>query len=259
MRRNGNRLTPLARSTVYREWTADYESTYNRPIWQIDPMGHKTTFTYDTNGNLTEVRSKANTGTQPHAIDHDIVTTHVYDSYGNRTQTTVTPKANEQQVVQTVYDSTYHTYPIEVKTTITKDGATHTIKTKSEWDVHRGLKTADIDAGGNRTEYAYWQDRKLKYTKDVSANLYTVPTYDKDGNVTQVQVRQNNYQTGTIVAQKKTEYDGMGRVKKTHSFNNNNWTTPYATTETTYDSWGDVATTKDPRGTDNHLHLRQFG
>jgi len=241
-------VDPARSSTVYREWTADYESTYNRPIWQIDPMGHKTKFTYDTKGNLTEVRSKANTGTQPHAIDHDIVTTHVYDSYGNRTQTTVTPKANEQQVVQTVYDSTYHTYPIEVKTTITKDGSDHTIKTKSEWDVHRGLKTADIDAGGRRTEYVYWQDRKLKYTKDVAADLYTVPTYDKDGNVTQVQVRQNNYQTGTIVAQKKTEYDGMGRVKKTHSFNNNNWTTPYATTETTYDSWGDVATTKDPRG-----------
>ena len=62
--------------------------------------GHKTEFSYDDKGNLTEVRSKANTGTQPHAIDHDIVTTHVYDSYGNRTQTTVTPKANEQQVVQ---------------------------------------------------------------------------------------------------------------------------------------------------------------
>ena len=109
------------------------------------------------------------------------------------------------------------------------------------------MKTADIDALGNRTEYAYWQDRTLKYTKDVAADLYTVPTYDKDGNVTQVVVRQTNWQTGTIVAQKKTEYDGMGRPVKVHSFKDN-WTTPYATTETTYDAWGDVATTKDPRG-----------
>ena len=240
-------VDPARTSTVYREWTADYESTYNRPIWQIDSMGHKTTFIYDTNGNLTEVRSKANTGTQPHAVDHDIVTTHEYDTYGNRIKTKFMPGTTQEQVVETVYDSTYHTYPIEVKTTITKDRSAHTIKTKSEWDVHRGLKTADIDAQGRRTEYAYWQDRKLKYTKDVAANLYTVPTYDKDGNVTQMQVRQNNYQTGTLVAQKKTEYDGMGRVKKTHSFKDN-WTTPYATTESTYDIWGDLATTKDPRG-----------
>ena len=232
---------------VLRQWTADYETKYNRPIWQIDPMGHKTEFTYDTKGNLTEVRSKKNTGTQPHAIDHDIVTTHQYDSYGNRIKTTVKPAATVTQVVQTVYDSTYHTYPIEVKTTITKDGASHTIKTKMEWDVNRGLKTADIDAGGNRTEYAYWEDRKLKYTKDVAANLYTIPTYDKNGNVTQVQVRQTNWQTGTIVAQKETEYDGMGRVTKVHSFKDS-WTTPYATTETTYDVYGDIATPKDPRG-----------
>ncbi len=249
---------PANSQTVLRQWTADYESTYNRPIWQIDPMGHKTTFTYDTNGNLTEVRSKANTGTQPHAIDHDIVTTHAYDSYGNRIKTTVTPKANYQQVVQTVYDSTHHAYPIEVKTTITKDGSDHTIKTKSEWDVHRGLKTADIDAGGKRTEYAYWKDRTLKYTKDVAADLYTVPTYDKNGNVTQVVVCQTNYQTGTIVAQKKTEYDGMGRAAKTHSFKDN-WTTPYATSESTYDIFGDIATTKDPRGLITTYTYDRFG
>ena len=62
-------------SAVTRKWEADYETTYNRPIWQIDAMGHKTEFTYDANGNLTEVRSKANTGTQSHAIGHDIITT----------------------------------------------------------------------------------------------------------------------------------------------------------------------------------------
>ena len=50
-------------TTVTRKWEADYETTYNRPIWQIDVMGHKTEFSYDTNGNVTEVRSKANTGT----------------------------------------------------------------------------------------------------------------------------------------------------------------------------------------------------
>ena len=52
-------------TAVLRTWEADYETKYNRPIWQIDPMGHKTTFTYDTKGNLTEQRSKANTGTNP--------------------------------------------------------------------------------------------------------------------------------------------------------------------------------------------------
>ena len=201
-------VDPAQTSKVYREWTADYESTYNRPIWQVDPMGHKTTFTYDTKGNLTEVRSKANTGTQPHAVDHDIITTHEYDTYGNRIKSKFMPGTTQEQVVETVYDSTYHAYPVEVKTTITKDGATHTIKTKSEWDVHRGLKTADIDAGGKRTEYVYWKDRKLKYTKDVAANLYTVPTYDKDGNVTRMQVRQNSYQTGTLVAQKRQSMMG---------------------------------------------------
>ena len=210
-------------------------------------MGHKTEFTYDTKGNLTKVKSIKNTGSQPHKVVNDIETTHQYDSYGNRIKTTRQLSKTENQVIETVYDSTYTAYPVEVKTTITKNGTAYTIKTKMEWDVNRGLKTADIDAMGNRTEYAYWKDRKLKYTKDVAANLYTVPTYDKNGNVTQIQVRQNNWQTGTLIAQKKTEYDGLNRVKKVHSFKDN-WTTPYATTETTYDKLGDVASTKDPRG-----------
>ena len=241
-------IDPRRSTTVPRKWEADYETKYNRPIWQIDPMGHKTTFTYDTKGNLTEQRGKANTGTQPHAIDHDIITKHTYDSYGNRTKTTFMPGTTQEKIVEIVYDSTKHTYPIEVKSTVTVDGAAHTIKTKSEWDVNRGLKTADIDAQGRRTEYAYWQDRKLKYTRRVADNLYTVPTYDKNGNVTQTQVRQTNWQTGTLIAQTKTEYDAMNRVVKDHNFNSSNWTTPYATTETAYDVYGDVSDTKDPKG-----------
>ena len=78
--------------------------------------------------------------------------------------------------------------------------------------------------------------------------MYTIPTYDKNGNVTQTQVRQNNWQTGTLIAQTKTEYDAMNRAVKAHSFNGGNWTTPYATIETTYDIFGDVSETKDPRG-----------
>ena len=114
-------------------------------------------------------------------------------------------------------------------------------------DLSEGLKTADIDAQGRRTEYVYWKDRRLKYTYDVAANLYTVPTYDKDGRVTQIQVRQTNWKTGTRVAQTKTEYDAMGRPIKAHSFNNNNWITPYATTESTYDIFGNRTQSKDPR------------
>ena len=240
-------IDPTSTSSVLRKWEADYETKFNRPIWQIDPMGHRTEFTYDTNGNLTEQRSKANTGSQPHAVDHDIVTKHEYDAYGNRIKTTFMPKTTQEKVVETVYDSTHHTYPIEAKTTVTKGGKKHTIKTKSEWDTNRGLKTADIDAQGRRTEYAYWQDRKLKYTRRAADNVYTVPTYDKNGNVTQTQVRQSNWQTGTLIAQTKTEYDAMGRAVKVHSFKDN-WTTPYATAETTYDIFGDVSQTKDPRG-----------
>ena len=248
-RRMGNATKWEQRGTsgVLRKWEADYETTYNRPIWQIDAMDHKTTFTYDTKGNLTEQRSKANTGTQPHAVDHDIIIKHTYDSYGNRIKTTFMPDTTQEKVVETVYDSTHHTYPIEVKTTVTVNGAAHTIKTKSEWDVNRGLKTADIDAQGKRTEYAYWKDGALKYTRRVADNLYTVPTYDKNGNVTQTQVRQTNWETGTLIAQTKTEYDAMNRAVKVHSFNAGNWTTPYATTETVYDTSGDVIQTKDPR------------
>ena len=135
------------------------------------------------------------------------------------------PGTTQEKVVETVYDTTHNTYPVEVKTTVTVDGVDRIISTQSVWDVNRGLKTADIDAQGRRTEYVYWKDRRLKYTRDVAANLYTVPTYDKDGRVTQIQVRQTNWQTGTLVAQTKTEYDAMGRPVKAHSFNNNNWTT----------------------------------
>ena len=76
-------------------------------------MGHKTEFSYDGNGNLTEVKSKANTGTQSHAIDHDIITTHEYDSYGNRTKTTFMPGTTQEKVVETVYDTTLT--PIRLK------------------------------------------------------------------------------------------------------------------------------------------------
>ena len=233
--------------TVLRKWEADYETKYNKPIWQIDPMGHKTEFTYDDRGNLIRTVSKANTGTQSHAVAHDIITTHEYDDYGNRIKTTFMPGTTQQKIVQTVYDSTYHTYPIEVKTTVTVNGAAHTIRTRSEWDINRGLKTADINAMGKRTEYAYWKDGLLKYTRRVTDNLYTVPTYDKAGNVTQTQVRQNNWQTGTIIAQTKMEYDGLSRPIKSHAFSNNNWTTPYATSTSTYDLWGNLTQTKDPR------------
>ncbi len=244
--------------SVFRKWTADYETKFNRPLWQIDPMGHKTTFTYDSKGNLTEQRSKANTGTQPHAVDHDIITKHTYDSYGNRTKTTFMPGTTQEKVVETVYDATHHTYPIEVKTTVTVNGADHIIKTKSEWDVNRGLKTADIDAQGRRTEYAYWKDRKLKYTRRVADNMHTIPTYDKNGNVTQTQVRKNNWQTGTLIAQTKTEYDAMNRAVKAHSFKDN-WTTPYATAETVYNIAGDISQTKDPRGLITNYTVDELG
>ena len=158
------------------------------------------------------------------------------------------PGTTQQKVVETVYDSTHHTYPVEVRTTVTVNGAAHTIRTRSEWDVNRGLKTADIDAMGKRTEYAYWKDGLLKYTRRVTDNLYTVPTYDKNGNVTKTQVRQNNWQTGTILAQITTEYDALSRPIKSHTFNNNNWTTPYATSESTYNLFGYLTQTKDPRG-----------
>ena len=144
-------------SAVRRKWEADYEKKFNRPIWQIDAMGHKTVFEYDGNGNLTEVRSKANTGTQPHAIGHDIITTYAYDRYGNRTKTTFMPGTTQEKVVETVYDPTHNTYPIEVKTTVTVDGVERIIRTQSVWDVNRGLKTADIDPQGRRTEYVYWK------------------------------------------------------------------------------------------------------
>ncbi len=251
-RRMGNatkweQFDPTDSRNVFRKWRADYETTYNRPIWQIDAMGRRTEFSYDDKGNLTEQRSKADTGIQPHAVDRDIVTTHEYDTYGNRTKTTFMPGTTQEKVVETVYDATHHAYPITFKTTVTVDSAEHIIQTHSEWDMNLGLKTADIDAQGRRTEYAYWQDGKLKYTRRAADDLYTVPTYDKNGNVVQTQVRQTNWQTGTLIAQAKMEYDTMNRVVKTHSFNGDEWTTPYATTTTVYDGIGDVSQTKDAR------------
>lgn len=83
-------------AVVVREWEADYEPKFNRPIWQMDSMGHRAEFSYDDN--LTEQRSIANTGKQPHAVDYDIVTTHEYDSYGNRIKTTFMPGTDQEKV-----------------------------------------------------------------------------------------------------------------------------------------------------------------
>lgn len=52
-------------------------------------------------------------GSQPYSVDHDIVTTHEYDSYGNCIRTTqyMSDPGTPNKVVETIYDSTYHAYP----------------------------------------------------------------------------------------------------------------------------------------------------
>ncbi|MBI5676158.1 MAG: DUF4214 domain-containing protein [Nitrospirae bacterium] len=174
-------------------------------------------------GNLTKEEHWLNTGNNP-------VTTYQYDSFGNRTQTT----DPEGRVSQTVYDTTYNTFP--EKSYNAKNQLTTTY-----FNYVTGEPTQVIDPNGFTTIFTYdIFNRKIRevkpydsdpspttaieysidgvppesvivYKKDGTPTFDTVQFMDGFGNLIQTKAE---YESDTNKTAVDVFYDEMGRVKK---------------------------------------------
>jgi YD repeat-containing protein len=215
-------------------------------------------------GNLTKEENWLNTGSNP-------VTTHEYDAYGNRKKTT----DPEGRITQTVYDSTYHTFPEQ---TINAKGH---ITTRS-FDPAIGEVTQVIDPNGFITTYVYDKfKRKIGEIKPYDSDPPTVsiqyvmdgippesvivnkkdgtPTFDTvqfiDGFGSLIQTKSEWLDSANRIAV-DVFYDEMGRVKKQSNpyltDNSTGYSTPNLSAPNTsydYDALGRPVLIHNPDGT----------
>ncbi|OGW40465.1 MAG: hypothetical protein A2Y97_04355 [Nitrospirae bacterium RBG_13_39_12] len=174
-------------------------------------------------GNITKEENWLSGGTNP-------ATLHVYDPYGNRTSTT----DPEGRITQTAYDSTYHTFPVQLI------NAKNQI-TSRVYDASSGQILSETDANGYTTSYAYDTfKRKIRevkpydtdpspttsiqyvldgvppesviiYRKDGTPTFDTIQSVDGFGNLIQTK---SEYESGSNKLAVDVFYDTMGRVKK---------------------------------------------
>ncbi len=192
-------------------------------------MGHRTEFTYEAKGNLTEVRSKASTGTQP----HDIVTTHEYGTFHRLSQ--VSYKTGES--VRYTYDRGDN-----LLTLTTNDGAQTYTYTHDQLnrvitrnDALLGYKTNPNGITAHRTLDTRNRLDLLTHKKSSTTVLASLDyTYDAEGKLTRrsegtdsdafsygfgSQLKQiQKTRGGTLQQTLSYGYDGNGkRVKVTDS------------------------------------------
>ncbi|MFZ6682219.1 RHS repeat-associated core domain-containing protein [Undibacterium sp. Tian12W] len=161
-----------------------------------DRRGNKTTYTYDSNGNVTKVVNALNQ-----------VTTYTYDANGN--QATVTdPMGN---VTKSTYD------PQTYKQLSETDPLGNT--TGWEYDLNSGVQlTSSTDAKGTKTAYSYF----AKGTRaDQSLGSYIHVGNDDAGNTTSLTLsdRLTRFQND-IKGNKISETDAAGKVT-TYAYDNN--------------------------------------
>ena len=139
-------------------------------------------YTYDSNGNLTKVTDvQDQTTTYTYNTKHDLTgvtlptgtsTTYEYDSYHNVTKAT-TPEG-------TVYTLTYDAYGNNLTVTATADGKTMTSSATYTSDGNRLASTTD--AAGNKTTYTY----------NSMTNVLTAVQSPKDTSTTKTQYTYNS-------------------------------------------------------------------
>lgn len=164
---------------------------------------------HDSNHNITARKEYDDTR------DAWLTTTYAYDSYGNRTQTTL-----PQGGVETIqYESTYNTYPA----TITSSGDGKSFVQSLSFDARHGTPARIVDENGVATEYEYDAfGRDISVSKTAPGGQLTQlqsHSYSRDGdllaNGLYLQTSQiaQTWDRSSLVA-RKTYTDGLGRESR---------------------------------------------
>jgi RHS repeat-associated protein len=261
-------------------------STYDNQghaLSRTDELGHTTTYTYDSNGNVSSVSAPITSGTYAttsytyNSFGEVLtttdplgnVTTNTYDTHGNLlTVTTPAPNGSTAASVTTfTYDSKGElltiTDPLNNKTTMAyfPTGLIQTITdaqnnvTTYGYDAH-GNRTSVIDANNQTTAFAYDAGDRLKTITYPGSTGTTTFTYDNRGRRTSA--TDQNGKTTTYA------YDDADRLLTvtdaatpanvtTYGYDTENNLTSIKdannnTTSFTYDAFGRVTKTNFPSG-----------
>lgn len=186
---------------------------------RTDPLGNVTTMAYDSNGYLIreELFDDQNNLLRKREFTNDDNGNRLTETLhrtidGVVEQLTTTFTYNKLNQLETITDPLNHVMRIEYN--------------------EIGLKTAEIDALNNRTEYSYDNVGRPIRT-DYADGTYTTIRYDKNGNIDQ---RTDRAQRATTF-----EYDELNRMVKTIMPDG-------ATYETVYSPAGRVVAEIDPQG-----------
>ncbi|HET6978762.1 MAG TPA: RHS repeat-associated core domain-containing protein [Pyrinomonadaceae bacterium] len=152
----GNRTGSTNRLGQTGHW--EYGSVFNNVTRSIDPLGHETTFGYDSRGNLTTVTNALNQ-----------TATFAYDGFGQLTS--ITDPLNHTTTLE--YDSAGNVVGIV-------DALNH--RATFEYDALGRLKAA-IDPLNRRQSVTYDALDRILSTTDAT-NAVTAYTYDANGNIT---------------------------------------------------------------------------
>ncbi len=195
-------------------WTHKYDNNLNVLLQSTDPNNNTTTYTYDTNKNIT---SK----TDPDGS----ATTYTYDDSGNMTSTTdalnqtttYTYNTYGQVTGITASDGTTTTYTYDTNGNLTQTTDSTGAITKYEYDT-KGNITKITNANGQTTILTYDQNNNLISIKDPTGAT-TSFTYDTAGNMTS-----QTDASGNIT---KFEYNSMNQLIKITDPNGNTTTYTY--------------------------------
>jgi len=223
--------TAAAASTTF-----TYDSTTEGVASVTDPLGHSTSYTYDSDGNTlttTDALSRTTTSTfnsldEPLTVKDPIgtTTTNTYDSNGNEL-TTATPLIVGGSTVATKTTTHHHgdsTHPGDVTSVTDPDGNT----TTNTYDAYGDLTSTTApptpeNSAGDKTTYTYdtntgWLTSKVDPKGNVSggtpANYTTTYGYDADGR--RLYTRDAMWSSSSpSLHESSSTYDGDGNVTST--------------------------------------------
>ena len=176
-----------------------------------------------------------------------IVTSYLYDDYGNVRRVTVPNAAGTTSITETIYDTSYHTFP---ETVISYKGGLSGTQyiVVTHYDPATGNKLDELDLNGQTTSYIYDEFERLKEVDEPGVGWTKKIEYknwgDPNNQYTEVQTRDNS----SDGSHKEREYfDGLKRKYRTESEGYNDGSNHYYSVVTyDYDSLGRLSRQSNP-------------